>query len=133
MATWPANGDTDWNAKMLAYLAIGHNTDGTHNQEDWTPSTQTGADDSNGEITFPNGFQVKWGKTAAFSENETRAIDFTDAGLTDFDNACFQGFATYIDTNNTESVSVTTFGTTSITINAGTVSPSGIRWFAIGR
>lgn len=27
---WPANGETDWNTKMLAYLAIGHNTDGTH-------------------------------------------------------------------------------------------------------
>jgi hypothetical protein len=30
MADWPANGDTDWNTKMLAYLAIEHNTDGTH-------------------------------------------------------------------------------------------------------
>lgn len=30
MATWPANADTDWNTKMLAYLAIEHNTDGTH-------------------------------------------------------------------------------------------------------
>lgn len=27
---WPANGETDWNTKMLAYLAIGHNTDGKH-------------------------------------------------------------------------------------------------------
>lgn len=30
MATWPASGETDWNTKMLAYLAIGHETDGTH-------------------------------------------------------------------------------------------------------
>lgn len=30
MATWPANGETDWNTKMLAYLAVEHNTDGTH-------------------------------------------------------------------------------------------------------
>ena len=30
MATWPANGVEDWNTKMLAYLAIEHNTDGTH-------------------------------------------------------------------------------------------------------
>jgi len=30
MATWPANGDTDWNTAMLAYLAVEHNTDGTH-------------------------------------------------------------------------------------------------------
>ena len=30
MANWPANNVTDWNTKMLAYLAIGHETDGTH-------------------------------------------------------------------------------------------------------
>ncbi len=30
MATWPANDDTDWNTKMLAYLAVEHETDGTH-------------------------------------------------------------------------------------------------------
>ena len=30
MAEWPASGDTNWNTKMLAYLAIGHETDGTH-------------------------------------------------------------------------------------------------------
>ncbi|KKK94052.1 hypothetical protein LCGC14_2686730, partial [marine sediment metagenome] len=32
MAVWPANGEVDWNTKMLATLAIGHATDGTHNQ-----------------------------------------------------------------------------------------------------
>ncbi len=37
MAEWPANADTDWNTKMLAYLAIEHETDGTH-QEDTTYS-----------------------------------------------------------------------------------------------
>ncbi len=31
MADWPANGETDWNTKMLAYLAVEHSTDGTHN------------------------------------------------------------------------------------------------------
>lgn len=34
MATWPATGDTDWNTKMLAYLAIEHDTDGTHSVHD---------------------------------------------------------------------------------------------------
>lgn len=34
MATWPANNDTDWNTKMLAYLAVEHNTDGTHDMHD---------------------------------------------------------------------------------------------------
>ncbi len=28
MAEWPATGNTDWNTKMLAYLAIAHSTDG---------------------------------------------------------------------------------------------------------
>ena len=32
MVAWPANGNTDWNTKMLAYLAVGHNTDGTHKE-----------------------------------------------------------------------------------------------------
>lgn len=30
MAEWPANGDSDWNTKMLAYLAIEHTTGGFH-------------------------------------------------------------------------------------------------------
>lgn len=30
MATWPANGDTDWNTKSLAYLAVSHTTTGYH-------------------------------------------------------------------------------------------------------
>lgn len=30
MADWPADGTTNWNAAMLAYLAVEHNTDGTH-------------------------------------------------------------------------------------------------------
>lgn len=29
-AQWPANGETDWNTKMLAYNAVEHGTDGTH-------------------------------------------------------------------------------------------------------
>lgn len=29
MATWPVTGATDWNAKMLAFLAVSFNTDGT--------------------------------------------------------------------------------------------------------
>lgn len=36
MATWPANGDTDWNTKMLAYLAVEHETDGTHKATELT-------------------------------------------------------------------------------------------------
>lgn len=39
MATWPANGDSDWNTKMLAYLAVEHTTDGHHKYPvDGTPT-----------------------------------------------------------------------------------------------
>ncbi len=30
MAEWPANGETDWNTKMNAFVDIGHESDGTH-------------------------------------------------------------------------------------------------------
>ena len=46
MAEWPADGVTNWNTKMLAYLAVGHATDGTHNEAGLTRqvvNTQTGA------------------------------------------------------------------------------------------
>ena len=36
MATWPANAETDWNTKMLAYLAVEHETDGTHKATELT-------------------------------------------------------------------------------------------------
>ena len=74
MATWPATGDTDWNTKMLAYLAIGHDTDGTHNQEDWTPSTQAAAE----SITFPNGLIMKQG-TVTVAANTTTVVTYGTA------------------------------------------------------
>ena len=46
MASWPVAGETDWNTKMLAYLAIEHNTDGTHSMAGRSiqvVNTQTGA------------------------------------------------------------------------------------------
>lgn len=46
MAEWPASGNTDWNTKMLAYLAVEHNTDGTHDitgSSVQVVNTQTGA------------------------------------------------------------------------------------------
>jgi len=46
MATWPANSDTDWNTKMLAYLAIEHNTDGTHKDAVKSPFSALTLNDS---------------------------------------------------------------------------------------
>ena len=65
MATWPANAETDWNTKMLAFLAIGHDVDGTHNQEDWTPAAYTGLASGQSSITLPNGAIVKFGQITA--------------------------------------------------------------------
>lgn len=45
MATWPADGTTAWNTAMLAYLAVDHNTDGTHKNTDGDVPT---ANDSEG-------------------------------------------------------------------------------------
>lgn len=47
MATWPANGDTDWNTKMLAYLAIEHEADGSH-------KIQTILTDAEGQFVYAN-------------------------------------------------------------------------------
>ncbi len=74
MATWPASGNTDWNTKMLAYLAIGHETDGTHNQEDWTPTSYAGEQ----SVTFPNGLIFKQG-TESIAAGATDTVTFDDA------------------------------------------------------
>jgi len=76
---WPANGATDWNTTMLTHLAVGHNTDGTHNQEDWTPATYAGEQ----SITFPNGLIFKHGKvtSAAASGTVTFGTAFPTAAI----------------------------------------------------
>ena len=38
---WPANGTTDWNTKSAAYVAVEHNTNGTHNIYDTEGGYQT--------------------------------------------------------------------------------------------
>ena len=48
MADWPADGDTNWNAAMLAYLAVSFNTDGTPKTSVFGLSAATN-EDSNGD------------------------------------------------------------------------------------
>ncbi len=66
MADWPANGETEWNTKMLANLAIGHDTDGTHRKTqmlvdmEWSPTSYAGEE----SMTFPNGRIFKSGSAA---------------------------------------------------------------------
>lgn len=135
MATWPASGDTDWNTKMLANLAVGHDTDGTHKKSqmltdmDWSPTSMSGADDSIGTVTYPNGLIMKWGKATVSGGGGT--ITFAVA----FSNACFQviicgGHAT---SGTTQSIMSHTITTSSFGWESGAgdqVTPA--RWFAIG-
>lgn len=101
--------------------------------DSFSPTTMTGSSGSNGEVTFRNGLQLKWGDKGGFGTGETKVIDFTDEGLTDFDNVCFQGFATYATVNQTESASVTAFTASNISVNNGGANGVTIRWWAIGR
>ena len=68
MADRPSTGDTDWGTKANAHDAVGHNNDGTHNQEDWLPILY--ADEES--ITFPHGLIMKTGtKTVGANTSET--------------------------------------------------------------
>ena len=82
MADWPASGVTDWNTKMLANLAVGHDTDGTHTKSQmltdmgWSPTSYAG-DES---ITFPNGLIMKHGfKSGIGSQTITFGVAFPTA------------------------------------------------------
>jgi len=76
-AQWAATGDTDWNTKMLAYLAIGHDTDGTHGKTqmltdmEWSPTTYAGEE----SVTFPNGLIMKQGFIARSGNTTTVTFD----------------------------------------------------------
>lgn len=128
MAEWPASGVTDWNTKMLAYLAVGHNTDGTHNQEDWTPSTYTGQE----SVTFPNGLIMKTGtETVAGGASDT--VTFGTA----FPNAIKGVFHSISsDLNQTgagEDSSAHTQTTTNFVLENRDNESHDYDWFAIGR
>ena len=99
----------------------------------YSPTAQAGADDSVGEIDFPNGFQMKWGDKA-IAGLAAVAIDFTDEGLTDFDNAIFQAYVTTTSgVDGDFGMAVTAIATTGITIHNSDGQQFTARWFAIGR
>lgn len=64
MATWPANGDTDWNTKSLAYLAVSHTTTGYHKFDvngtltDVRTKYLTGTLDADSETSVAHGVTV---------------------------------------------------------------------------
>jgi hypothetical protein len=142
MAAKPTPGASDgaYGTELNEFLDIGHDADGTHKKSqmltdmEWVPTTQTGANGSIGEVTFPNGLQMKWG-IKSITANTQLAIDFTDEGLADFSNACLHLEATY-NTSNTSIPNTCAANSPTVTgfnlIN-GDVSTRNVNWFAIGR
>lgn len=96
------------------------------------PTPMTGANDSNGTITYPNGFILKWGKNNCAAEPVDTTITFATA----FPNACFQAFAVYGETVGV--CSTRSLRTHTITAaNFKIYNPCGDiaigRWWAVGR
>ena len=96
----------------------------------YNPSLMTGASDSVGSITFPNGLIIKWGIATGLAATQNVTITFPTPPTF---NACFQVTANGVNnldfTNNLE---VTTVIAASFTVRKQTTVTS-IRWIAIGR
>ena len=134
MADWPADGTTNWNTVMKANIDVGHDSDGTHKKSqmltdmEWSPTTITGANDSDGTSTFPNGLIMKWGKKTTLASNPT-TVTFATA----FPNACFQVIAG--GGQNSQKFDGSTFDITAASFKyySSTSIANPMRWFAIGR
>ncbi len=134
MATWPANAETDWNTKMLAYLAIGHDSDGTHKKSqmltdmEWSPTAYAGEE----SITFPNGLIVKQGIESVGS-SATDEVVYAVAFPTAFTNA----FCTIVSSNtaiNEPAMCQPKSGveTTTLQVTNGETTTVSVAWLAIG-
>lgn len=141
MADWPANGDTDWNTKMLANLAVGHDTDGTHDATQMNvdlgvePATATGAAESAGYTVFSNGFRIAWGDSNV-TQGGTVTVNIKTA-LDDGWSMTLQAFVCLGEANATirspgKIYAMDATGFTIVNPNAasGTIK---FRWIAIGR
>lgn len=161
MATKPTPGGSDgtYGTEMNAFLDVSLASDGKIKTEALqTDSTAPSADaalankkyvddqitanvETNtlttiGQSELPGGLQLKWGSLNITVDNAT-AIDFTDEGLTDFDNACLQAFASYknsseVNQTYADGISVTATSTSGLTIYNDSSGTKTIAWFAIG-
>ncbi len=96
MADWPANGAENWNTLMLAYLAVEHNTDGTHDVE-------TILTDAQGPYFYAN---VDASATKVYVKYFTGTLDgdsSTDVahGITGIDNILTVNVAVFSTNSNT--------------------------------
>lgn len=128
MATWPASGDTDWNTKMLAYLAVGHETDGTHNQEDWSPTSYTGEE----SVTFPNGYIQKTGTTASIGSRASLTITFGTAFPNAIKSVVASISSNITPTDTGEDWAAHTQTTTNFVMENGDNAAHTFDWIAIG-
>jgi len=85
-----------------------------------------------GQTKLPGGLQIKWG-SYSLTTNQTKAYDFTDNGLTDFDNACLQVFPTYGSTAHwQDTCGVTAKSTTGFSVKNNSNFTNTVAWLAIG-
>lgn len=129
VAVIPNNSQTATNAAPTSSTGIANKKYVDDSQADgYSPNPMTGASDSTGTVTFPNGLIWKWGKSTLDGATPT-AITFAVA----FPEACFQvipcGGTNQIDTANLKTSSITKTGFTMTHPNAETIG----RWFAVGR
>ena len=122
MADWPADGVTNWNAKMKANIDVGHDSDGTHKKSQmltdmgWSPTSYTGVE----SITFPNGLIIKQGYINPIGVNENKLVTFAVA----FPTACTNAF-----TCNASDVAG---GSRAQVMNAHTLTAANMRVFSYG-
>lgn len=136
MAEWPANGVTDWNTKMLAYLAVGHDTDGTHGKTQmltdlgYSPTAYAGGE----TVTLPNGLIIKFGW--ANDTATTTTVTFGGVGTEDpFPNGIVAAFVTGKEDATTSFVFIDNAGGISvdnIVVRRTADLAGGFYWLAIG-
>ena len=138
MVAWPENGATDWNTSMADFVDVGHDADGTHKKTQmltdmgYDPTTLTAlGSDVNVEFSLPNGLQVRMGKITRTGADTT--VDYTDIGLSNFSNQCFQAFAVSGTNANVVSPPGThTIATTGFQIQQADADDTVLRWIAFG-
>jgi hypothetical protein len=83
MAIWPINGETDWNTKMLAYLAEEHDTDGTHKAITTPSITATGNISTGGLLGFGSPTELTISSGAITAVKSYHSVDTEGEGATD--------------------------------------------------
>lgn len=114
--------ENTWGTTLNAHLNVGHNADGTHNQEDWTPTTYAGGE----SVTLPNGLILKG--NIATSKADGATITFGTA----FPNAILSVVATPQGPDGAGTGVVDSVATTGFVIRHIVPGTTNINWMAMG-